>query len=131
MIKMTKGKEMYYKGLFLIAAIYDIVLGLGFLFFYKLIYNSLGIILPLNPSYLSLSAAFVLVIGIGYFMVYLNLRNRGLVWLGAFYKIAYVSIGVYYFIKNMLPHNIFSVFGIIDFIFLILFLEFLYNFKSR
>jgi len=127
-----KKKEPYYKALFLIAAIYDTLLGFIFLFFYKIIYEILNIPLPQYPSYISLSAAFVFVIGLGYYLVYRNLyANRDLVKIGAIYKLAYFLVVTYYFFFGILPHILFLVFGIIDFIFLILFLEFLSSTKNK
>ena len=125
-----KKKEPYYKLLFLIAAIYDLVLGLAFLFFYKLIYQTLNIPLPQYPAYISLSAAFVFVLGIAYYMVYQNLyANRDLVKIGTIYKVAYALVVFYYFFFETLPHNSFLIFGFIDLIFLGLFIEFLASTK--
>ena len=129
---MSKKREGYYKGLFLTAAIYDFILGIVFLFFYKPLFRSLSIPLPINPAYLSLSAAFVFVIGLGYYFVYRNIyANRDLAKIGAIYKFAYVVVGLYYLLINSVPHMIFMVFAGIDVIFLVLFIEFLnYTKKS-
>ncbi len=40
---MNELRAKYYKGLFLIASIYDIILGIVFTFFYKFAFESLGI----------------------------------------------------------------------------------------
>lgn len=123
---MNKKREGYYKGLFLTAAFYDFIIGITFLFFYKPVYRLLNIPFPLNPSYLSLSAAFVFVIGIGYYIIYRDIHaNRGLVIVGAIYKFAYAAVGLYYLLINLVPHMIYIVFAVIDVIFLVLFIEFL------
>jgi len=132
MSTLQKGqKDIYYRILFLSAAVYDTVLGIIFLFFYRPVYNLLGIPVPEYPAYLSLSAAFVLVIGIAYYIVYLNIyRNRDLVVVGTLYKLAYTIVVFYYFLCEYLPHNAFLIFGIIDLVFFFLFVEFLGHAKK-
>ena len=129
---MDIKKENYYKSLFLVASIYDFILGIIFLFFYKPVFNLLNIPLPLNPSYLSLSAAFVFVIGIGYYIIYKNIHvNRDLVIIGTIYKVAYVLVGLYYLLINLVPHMIFIVLALLDTVFGIMFIEFLNYTKKR
>ena len=122
---MTGKKDGFYKKLFLIAAIYDLILGIVFLTLYKQIYSYFNISLPTYPMYLQLSAAFVIAIGIAYYFIYKNLyRNIDLVKLGIVYKIIYSGLaGYYYFIG--VAHVIFLWFVIFDIIFLILFVRFL------
>ncbi|MFA5031944.1 MAG: hypothetical protein WC614_02890 [bacterium] len=129
---MNIKKENYYKGLFLTAAFYDFILGILFLFFYKPFFNALSISLPPNPSYLSLSAAFVFVIGIAYFIIYKDIRgNRGLVIVGTAFKIAYVAVGIFYLAIHLVPHMFFMLLALCDAIFGILFMEFLNYTKKR
>ncbi len=126
---MNKKKEGYYKGLFLTAAVYDIVLGIIFTFFYKFGFSFLNISYPEYPGYISLIGVFVFVIGIAYFFIYRNIKingnfNKDLIKVGVLYKLAYCAVAFYYWAFGNLPHIIFGVvFGIIDFIFLILFIE--------
>jgi hypothetical protein len=127
----NRKREGYYKGLFLTAAIYDFILGIAFLFFYKFLFALFNIALPENPAYLSLSAAFVFVIGIGYYLIYKNIHaNRDLAKLGAIYKLAYAAIAFYYFFLGLVPHFIFAILGIIDLAFMFLFIEFLNHTKK-
>lgn len=121
--------EGYYKGLFLTAAFYDFILGILFLFFFSPIYNYFGIAIPDNSMYLQLSAAFVIAMGIGYFFVYQNLKNRDLVKLGVVYKLVYSALAIYYFSIG-LAHWIFFLFAILDLIFLVLFVHFIVNSKK-
>lgn len=122
-------KRGYYKGLFLTAAIYDIVLGIIFTFFYKFVYSFLGIALPDNPCYLSLIGAFLFVIGIAYLFIYINIKvngkfNRDLIKIGTLYKFAYALVAFYYWILGTIPHIAFgAVFGVIDLVFAFLFIE--------
>ena len=129
---MNKKRERSYQGLFLVAAVYDLILGFSFLFFYKFMYSFLNISLPDNPAYLSLSAAFVFVIGIGYYFIYLDIySNKALVKLGIIYKIAYAIIAFYYFFLGTIPHIVFILFAVIDIIFIFLFVEFLHSLRKE
>ncbi|RXQ95832.1 hypothetical protein EO244_05860 [Ancylomarina salipaludis] len=122
------SKLKYYKGLFLVAAIYDLILGLVFTFFPKSAFDLIGILekAPGFMGYLSLIGAYLLIIGIAYLLIYrgnLN-KNLDLILIGLLYKFAYCSIVFYYFIIGDLPHIIFLVlFGFIDLIMLILMIE--------
>jgi formate/nitrite transporter FocA (FNT family) len=125
---MSPKREKYYRALFLIATVYDVSLGIIFAFFYRVPFEMLGIAdrLPASGAYLSLIGAFLFVIGIAYFLLYRGdlLRNRDLVTVGTFYKLAYCLIVGYYALVGEMPHMIFVVlFGGCDFIFFILMLE--------
>ncbi|MBD3252713.1 hypothetical protein GF386_03215 [Candidatus Pacearchaeota archaeon] len=128
---MKKGeKDNLFRIIFLIAAVYDFVLGILFLVFYKSIYNFLGITLPVYPMYMQMAAAFVIAMGVGYYFVYKNLyRNIDLVKLGVVYKAVYSGLAGYFYLSD-LGHVIFFWFAIIDIIFLLLFVWFLVYAKS-
>jgi len=129
---MNNTRKKYYKSLFLVGAFYDWILGSAFLFFYKPVFRSLGIVFPPNPAYLSLSAAFVFVLGFAYYFAYKNLKSsQNLIKLGTIYKFAYTAVGVYYFMINLLPHPVFLIFGFIDIVFAILSIEFLIYLRKR
>ena len=123
---MKRGnKDGFFRVLFLIAAIYDLILGVLFFFFYKSIFSYFDIPLPVYPMYLQMAAAFVIAMGVGYYFIYLNLyRNIDLVKLGVVYKLAYGGLTSYFYFAN-LAHITFFYFAILDFIFLIFFLGFL------
>ena len=111
--------------LFLIAAIYDFLLGLIFFVFYKQVYSIFDIPLPDYPMYLQMSAAFVIAMGVGYYYVYRNLyRNIDLVKLGIVYKAVYSGLASYFFFAG-LGNILFFWFAILDLIFLVLFVIFL------
>lgn len=123
---MQYMREAYYKALFLIAAIYDIILGIGFTFFYKYLFPLLGVPVPEFGGYISLIGIFILVLGIGYYYIYKGdlIKNRDLIKIGFLYKIAYSGTAFFYLISGTLPHLIFFwIFGIIDLIFAVLFVE--------
>ncbi|MEK6933716.1 MAG: hypothetical protein AABW75_02450 [Nanoarchaeota archaeon] len=125
---MNQVRERYYRSIFLISSVYDIVLGIIFMFFYGFAFEFLGIPekLPSFGGYISLIGAFLLVIGVGYYFIYRGdlQRNYDLIKIGALYKFAYCLIVFYYFFFNSIPHIIFvSLFGVIDLIFFVLMLE--------
>lgn len=115
-----------WKGFFLVAALYDLVLGLAFFVLYEPLFGALGIALPNNTSYIHLTAAFVFVQGIGYWFVYQAPEaNIGIVKLGVVYKAVFAALSFYYFAIGQLLHPIFLVFGVADIGFLVGFLAFL------
>lgn len=125
---MIASRERFYKGLFLVAAIYDIFLGIIFTFFSKFVFRLLNIsdMLPEFGGFISLIGAFLFVIGIAYLLIFLGdlQKNRDLISIGALYKLAYCAIAFYYFAIGNVPHIIFlSLFGVADLIFFILMAE--------
>jgi len=125
---MGESRRKYYKTLFLIAAIYDFVMGIVFIFFYKFAFKSLGIseAIPEFGGYLSLIGAFLFVIGIAYYLIYLGdlAKNRDLILVGALYKLAYCLTAFVYFAVGQIPHMIFLyLFGVLDLIMFILMIE--------
>jgi len=125
---MNPKREKFYRALFLIATVYDVVLGIIFTFFYRTAFEILGITneLPQRGAYLSLIGAFLFVIGVAYYLIYRGdlLRNRDLVTIGALYKLAYCLIAFGYAAIGDVPHMIFVfLFGGCDLIFFILMVE--------
>ncbi len=121
---MSSGRERWYRILFWIAAVYDLTLGIVFLFFYRPVFEFLEIedTIPEHTSYLSLIAAFLFVIGVAYVFIARGdlLRNRDLIAVGALYKLAYFSVALWYLIDGVYPHIIFfALFGVADFLFLV------------
>lgn len=112
---MTNIRKNFYKSVFLFTALYDWVLGLTFLFFYRTFFEALSITIPENPAYLSLSAVFVFGLGFLYYFAYAHFqKNRDLVKIGTLYKFGYVFVGLYYLSIGLLPHYVFLIFGLID-----------------
>lgn len=108
---------------FLVAAIYDIALGVAFTFVYDPILDWLDIIPPDNKSYIHLASVFVLVQGLSYLIVARDVAgNAGLVLAGILYKFGYSAVAVYYLAIDELLHWIFFAFGIADMVFLLGFL---------
>ena len=120
-----------YKSLFVVAAWYDLILGVVFLLFYGAVYSALGIALPETAAYLQLAAAFVIVQGIGYLFVAQNMdRNVDIVKMGAIYKAAYSAVSLYHFSQGTLPHGVFALFAVLDLVFLVFFIMFLMDSRA-
>jgi hypothetical protein len=121
----TSGLERFRK-LFLIAALYDCILGLAFFFLHRPIFVAFGIPLLNNTSYIHLTAGFVFVQGVAYWFVHRNmLRNIDIVRMGVLYKAIYSAVAVYYLVIGELPHAIFAWFAVFDVLFLVWFVAFL------
>jgi len=133
---MNPAKEKYYRSLFIIAAIYDVLLGIIFMFFAAPAFAALGISdkLPAIRGYLTLLGAFVLVIGIGYFLIARGdlRRNADLILVGTLYKLAYAGTAFYYWSQGGLPHVAFgALFGVADAVFFILMAECYWSLEKK
>lgn len=118
--------EPFWKTVFLLAALYDGILGAVFFFFFRPIFAALSVPLPDTTSYLHLTAGYVFVQGVGYWLVYRDLlRNLGIVQVGIVYKAIYIAVAAYYLLIGQMPHAIFAWFGALDVVFLLLFVRFL------
>ncbi len=125
---MKSAKEKYYRGLFTIAAFYDLLLGVTFTFFPARAFAALGISekLPAFGGYVTLLGAFILVIGIAYALISRgDLRgNADLILVGTLYKLAYSATAFYYWAAGTLPHVAFAaLFGVADAVFFVLMAE--------
>ena len=125
---MKPVKEKYYRGLFTIAALYDILLGLTFTFAPAQAFAALGISdkLPTFEGYVTLLGAFVLVIGVAYALISRGnlLANADLILIGTLYKLAYAAVAFYYWAQGGLPHVAFgAAFGVTDAVFFVLMAE--------
>ena len=121
-----------YKTFFLVAALYDLVLGAAFFFLYGPLFETLNIALPNNISYIHLTAAFVFVQGVGYWFVFGDPDgNRGIVKIGVVYKIAFAGLSFYYWAIDDLLHPVFLVFGALDVLFIVGFAMFLMGGRNR
>lgn len=127
-VTVSPSREGWYRALFWIAAVYDITLGIVFLFLSRPVFDWLDIeeALPDQMSYISLIAAFLFVIGVAYVLIAIGdlVRNRDLITVGILYKVAYFSVALWYLIDGHYPHIVFFVvFGVADAIFTVLMVE--------
>jgi len=118
--------ERSYRILFLIAALYDFILGFVFFAFLRFFFEDIfKLPLPLYPAFFQAAAAFVFVMGIGFYFVYRNLyRNIDIVKVGICFKLVYTGLAFYHVFFQGMPW-IFSVFGFLDLIFIVFFVFFL------
>jgi hypothetical protein len=133
---MKPAKEKYYRGLFTIAALYDLLLGVTFTFFPARAFAALGISEKLQAvgCYVTLLGAFVLVIGIAYALISRgDLRcNADLILVGTLYKLAYAATAFYYWAAGTLPHVAFAaLFGVADAVFFVLMAECYWSLKKE
>jgi uncharacterized membrane protein HdeD (DUF308 family) len=133
---MNPARTKFYRGLFTIAGVYDVLLGITFTFFPARAFAGLGISdkLPAFGGYLTLLGAFVLVIGIAYFLIALSdlRRNTDLILVGALYKLAYANTAFYYWSQGNLPHVAFgALFGVADALFFVLMAECYWTLKRQ
>ena len=124
--------EKAYRSLFLIAALYDFVLGFAFFFFLPFFFEEIyDIAAPIYPSLYQGGAAFILVMGIGFYFVYRNMyRNVDIVKIGIAFKSVYTALAFYYVFIEDMPW-VFSVFGVLDLVFIIFFILFLRDIKKE
>jgi hypothetical protein len=126
-------KNTYYRGLYLISALYDFILGISFIFFFKPIFRFLGMNLPENPAYLTFCAVMIALFGILLFMIYLNLSgSRRLIIYAILVKFAYIGTVLYYYllVGSSYVDMPFLIFAGFDFIFALLFIESLKNIRD-
>jgi hypothetical protein len=115
-----------YRLFFLVAAIYDMALGVAFFFLYTPLFDSLAMTMPPHVSYIQLPAVFVFVQGLSYAFVWANpLGNLGLVRVGIIYKAGYSALAAWYLVTDQIPAMFFAWFGLFDFGFLLGFVWFL------
>src|ERR1017187_6364007 len=109
---MNPAREKFYRGLFNLAAVYDVLLGITFTFFPARALAVLGISdkLPAFGGYFTLPGAFGLVIGVAYFLIARGgwRRNADLILVGTLYKLAYAGTAFYYWSQGSLPHVAFG-----------------------
>ena len=110
------------KPLFIVAALYDLILGLGALLFFKPAYNWLDITLPNHDGYVQWGAAVVAVFGIGFwFVAQAPARNRDIIKMGVLFKLAYATTVLGHFFLGDIP-MVWVPFAWLDLVFLVLFI---------
>ena len=118
------------KKLFIVAALYDFVLGIIFLFCFKSIYSYFNIALPNHDGYVQFGAALIAIFGVGFWFVAQNPdRNRDIIKMGILLKIAYSGTVFFYALAGNIP-SIWVPFAWFDLIFLFLFIGALRSLKS-
>ena len=110
------------KTVFLVAALYDIILGIVFGLFFKPVYTCFGAELPNHAGYIQLAAAYILVFGIGFFFVYKDpVRNQAIITLGVLMKLGFVVVVLGHLLIDTIP-PFYIPFALLDIVFLLLFM---------
>jgi len=119
-------KEKGYRNLFLVAALYDFVLGFFFFLFWPFIFDHiLKIPYPNYLAFYQAAAAFIFNMGIGFYFVYRNMyRNIDIVKVGIAFKLFYTGLAFFYVYVEKMPW-ILAFFGFLDLIFVVFFVFFL------
>lgn len=125
---MTKQRERFYRWLFLTAAVYDIILGLVFLFLPRQAFALIGAAnaFPDHAGFVWLIGSFLFVIGVAYALIYRGdlRRNKDLIAVGTLYKLAYAAVAFFTLFVGEYPHLAFVlIFGVADVIFFVLMAE--------
>lgn len=107
--------------LFAVAAIYDGVLGLAFLFFGPSLFEHFNVPPPNHFGYLHFGAAILLVFTIMFIKIASNpVENKNLIPFGILLKISYCGVIFYHWFTANVP-NIWKPFAYLDLIFIALF----------
>jgi len=109
--------------LFLIAGLYDLVIGVAFVGFGPQIYDAAGVPHPNSWAYIQFGALMLVIFGVMFLAVaYAPLANRNLIPFGVLLKISYVAIVAYYWVQLGDVPMLFKPFAAIDAVMLVLFL---------
>ena len=105
------------KPMFIIAALYDFILGIVFLIAFKPIYRMLGLTLPNHDGYVQFGAALVAIFGVGFWLVArAPQRNRDIIIMGILLKLSYAGVVLGHYFFGSVP-GIWIPFAWIDLIF--------------
>lgn len=117
---------------FLVAAVYDIALGLAFLVGGEAVIDAIGMELPPHVAFIQLAAVFVLVQGLSYLFPWRDAwSNTSIVWVGVAYKAGYAGLAIWYLALGMLPSVFFVPWAVLDLAFMVGFLWFIRVAASR
>jgi len=107
--------------LFMLSAIYDGLLGIGFLLAGGSVFRWFGVTPPNHPGYVHFSAALLVVFALMFAAIAANpLKNRNLIPYGMLLKVSYCGVVLFHWFTAGIP-GMWKPFCIIDFVFLILY----------
>jgi len=126
-------KEKYYKYLFIVAGLYNIINSLIFLLaslFMIEVFPMFGVAVPPSFVWLHLTLLLIIMFGIGYFIVARDLSdNHGVVVIGGLSKVIFAAVTFIYMILGEVGFMVFAL-GAVDIVFVCLFVEFLLKYKK-
>ena len=107
------------KKFFLVAALYDIILGMVFAVLFKTVYHAFGAELPNNDGYIQLLALYVFTFGVGFYLISRNpVQNRQFAIPGILMKISFAVVVFGHFVFDAIPiPQIYITLAIIDLLF--------------
>ena len=107
--------------LFLIAGVYDFVIGLTFLFFGSPLFESAGVPQPNHWAYIQFGSLMLMIFGAMLLAIAASPHaNRNLIPYGILLKLSYTALCGYYWITTDCP-TLFKPFAVIDAVMLVLF----------
>ena len=128
------NKEKYYKILFLVAALYNIINSVIFILVSLVatdLFPLFGVEIPPSMIWLQLSLILIALFGLGYILVSRDIsKNHGLVLIGGLAKLSFFLLTVIYFFVGDVSILIVMLGGI-DLIMVILFIEFLIYYSKK
>lgn len=108
-----------YRKLFLVGALYDACLGLGFFLFYERIYGWFSIAFPNHPGYVQLPALFIAIMGLADYFIYQDVvRNRDIIKIRILMKLAYSLLCFYHYFFGSLP-TLWVMLAVANFVFIV------------
>ena len=122
------NKEKYYKILFIVSALYNIINAVTFILVSIVatdLFPLFGVEIPPSMIWLQLSLILIALLGVGYIMVSRDIsKNHGLVLIGSLAKLSFFLLTLIYFFLGDVSILI-VLLGGIDLIMVFLFIEFL------
>jgi hypothetical protein len=112
--------------LFVVAGLYDFVIGLAFLFFGPQVFDAAAVPHPNHWGYLQFGSLLLIIFGVMFFAVAHNpVANRNLIPYGMLLKVSYTGLVAYYWVTTDCPF-MFKPFAVIDAVmFVLLFLAYM------
>jgi hypothetical protein len=107
--------------LFVIAGLYDFLIGLAFLFFGPQLFEATGVPPPNHWGYIQFASLMLVIFGTMFFAVARDpVANRNLIPYGMLLKLAYTGLVAYYWVTTDCP-LLFKPFAVIDGLMFVLF----------
>ena len=107
--------------LFVVAALYDGILGILFLLAPEYLFSVFGVTPANHPGYVQFSAALLIVFALMFTAVAVEpVRNRNLIPYGILLKVSYAGIVFYYWATSGIP-SMWKPFAVIDLLFMLAF----------
>ena len=109
------------RGLFVLAGLYDGIIGAAFLLAWAAIFAHFGIAPPNHPGYVQFPALLIIIFALMFFAIAIRpATNRNLIGYGILLKLSYSGTVLYYWFNGGIP-GMWKPFAIADLIFAVLF----------